>query len=125
MKTAETKAQGLNETTGGDPDEVADKPMDASVLGADIHETTGGDPHEVVTPEEYNLYHTMQRNLEAHMTFPPPPPPTADIKARILQALTPLYDNLHESHFHVGEANDSNVLRMPKMEYNTDGIINK
>ncbi len=52
-------------------------------------------------------------------------PPTADIKARILQALTPLYDNLHQSHFYVGEANDSNLLRMPKIEYNTDGSINE
>ncbi len=37
-----TKAQGLNETTGGGPDEVADKPREDSALGAEIYETTEG-----------------------------------------------------------------------------------
>ena len=38
-------------------------------------------------------------------------PPTDELKDRITDVLKSLYDQLHETHFCVGPANDSNLLR--------------
>ena len=62
----------------------------------------------------------MQNQLKRQMT-----PPTDEIKDMITAVLTTLYDQLHESHFCVGPADDPNLLRMPKVAYNAHGDINR
>ncbi|MCJ1456852.1 hypothetical protein MMC28_007218 [Mycoblastus sanguinarius] len=52
-------------------------------------------------------------------------PPTDELKDKITDILKSLYDQLHETHFCVGPADDPNLLRMPKVGYNTGGDINR
>ena len=61
----------------------------------------------------------MQKDFEAYMTSP-----SDLIKRGIRNTLVLLYDELRESHFCVGDADDTNVLRMPREVRNKGGGMN-